>query len=249
MSKLSVDSEFSAGNARFAVGLLVFMALIVGAWLAFHPKSPLRPYHDYYVLFPEIGSLEPGSVVQILGLSKGYVAHADLSPKGVLARLRIEASIRLPRDSKFRIISAGLLGQNVVTVRLGSDPEVLEQGDTLAGTYDPASTRLFIMARDLLQSTSNLVNTTLDTWDSTLGLPENQQQLHRMEHSIRQTASYVPIQCTAWKDSLTRIKAQIETALEQFQSAESVVHPKLDSLSKGVRDLEPQVQRLSSQMQ
>ena len=111
MSSMATNSEFSAGNAKFALLLLVLAIIVVALWLGLHPKSPLRSFREYTVAFPEVGTLKPGSPVQIQGLKRGFVSSTVLTDDAVLVRVKVESAVEIPKDSRFRVINAGLLGQ------------------------------------------------------------------------------------------------------------------------------------------
>lgn len=249
MSNRQTNSEFSAGNGIFALYLLLFMAGLVGLWLAFHPKSPLRPYEDYYILFPETGTLAQGSVVQVLGINKGFVQGIDLRSDGVVAHARVERGLRIPRDSRFRVINVGLLGEREIEIKLGdSTGGLLVTGDSVRGGYDLGSTRLLFMANTLLKTADSLLTTTLQVWDSTLGNPQVVARLSRSGKGAMRSVDHLQQVVVDVKDSLTLLQSDLRRLREQFAAAKQELEPGVKAAGADVKDMREYLTALESHL-
>lgn len=237
MSNMRTNGEFSVGNARFALYLLLFCAGVVGLWLGFHPKSPMRPYDDYYVLFPETGTLRQGSVVQIQGIKKGYVESIDLRNDGVIAHAKVLSGTAIPRDSKFRVINVGLLGEREIEIRLGTSPEIYAEGDSTRGAYDLGSTRLMYMGNTLLKSADSLLTTSLQVWDSTLGNPEVQARLARTGQGAMRSIQTLSTSAGHVRDSLVLLQGQLQGLKTQIATLQSEAGPDLKATVSNAKDV------------
>ena len=246
---MRTNSEFSAGNKVFALYLGLFLLGLVGLWFAVHPKSPLRSYKEYYVLFQEIGTLHEGDPVQLLGMKRGYVAGVTLRKDGVIAHLRIESKIKVPKDSRFRVVNAGLLGQREVEIRVGESHDIYESGAYLSGGYDQGSTRLVYMGRTLLSTVDSMLTSSIVTWDSTLGNPEVRARMGKLSSQGKATVHKLGNDMVSWRDSLVLMRKQVHQALGQLDQAKQDLGPGLDSTVTGVQDINSNLGTLAGQAQ
>lgn len=230
MSSRNQDGEFNAGNTRFAFLLLGVLALVILAWLTWHPKSPLRPYKQYRVLFQEVGTLRQGSAIQLLGVQRGEVHAIHLQDDGVYVDLHIDRNIDLPVDSRFRIINTGLLGQREVEIRPGISKDLLTSDSQIKGSYDHGSTRLVFMANSLFHSLDSLLLTSLEIWDSTLGNPELQRRVKQTYQNAQISLQSLDKSASAWVDSLTVLKAEFGDIANQANQTIQAVQIKGDTL-------------------
>lgn len=250
------NSEFSAGNGRFALILLLLLGCILGAWLLFHPKSPIRPYQTFLVKFPEVGTLRTDSPVQLLGIKKGHVAKTELLEDGVLVHVKVDRMVRIPRDSRFRVVNTGLLGQREVEVRLGRSSEFLRNGDTLRGGYDMGSTRLVYMADYLLKSADSMLTSALAVWDSTLGDPEKQARISKIQRNAKTTLGKLDRGIEDWGDSLRILQRDVRSALGKLKAIKTEIEPgviatvsELKALDGALMGLMEKSDRLSGQVE
>lgn len=237
MSNRQANSEFSAGNGVFALYLLLFFASLVCLWLLFHPKSPLRSYEDYYLLFPETGTLHQGSVVQVLGIPYGHVAAIDLRPDGVVAHAKIKPGIRIPKDSRFRVINVGLLGEREIEIKMGNSPEYFKDGDSSRGGYDVGSTRLMFLAKNLLKTADSALTTTIQVWDSTLGNPLVLARLNRSHKGAVRSVKRIQDVAGGVKDSLQLLQSQIHELQAQFAATKQEVQPGIQAASAEAKEI------------
>jgi phospholipid/cholesterol/gamma-HCH transport system substrate-binding protein len=235
MSNRQANSEFSAGNARFALYLLLFAGVLVGLWLTFHPKSPMRAYDDYYLHFPETGTLGPGSKVQVLGLLRGYVESIQLREDGVVAHARIETGLKIPKDSRFRVVNVGLLGERNVEIRLGTSTEFFQDEDSASGGYDLGSTRLIYLANSLFKSADSLLQSSLQVWDSTMGNPEVIRRLKNSKQGAMESVDQTKQIASSTKDSLLLLHSMLKSMKTQILADKDELKPQVEAVVSEVK--------------
>lgn len=249
MSNMATNGEFSAGNREFAVGLGFFLLLVLGAWLAFHPNSPMRTFNALYVLFPEVGTLEKGGIVEVSGLRKGKVSSVELVEEGVWVGIKIDRKVKVPKNSRFRVINSGLLGQRNVEIRLGDGQELYADGDSLAGGYDMGSTRLAYVAKQLLQSLDSMLVITLATWDTTLGDPNVQKRIDRLQGRLQSDVKKIKAVTGHWGDSLALLRQEMIELGAQVDSMKETVGPAMEGLGSDLKGLGGDLALLSQKAQ
>ena len=121
-------------------GLGAVVLLIAAAFLVYS-LGVAGPSHrgGGYALtarFGEVGSLAAGASVRVAGVKVGTVERVELDPKTFLAvaRLNLDADVRLPADSTAKITSDGLLGGAHVAITPGGDPADLKAGGEIENT-------------------------------------------------------------------------------------------------------------------
>lgn len=248
MSNGNLEAEFQDGIRKAAIVVFIIVALGIGAWLLWHPKSPLKPYHEFHLLFQEVGTLREDSPVQILGVPKGKVRSIELRDDGVLVNILVERKVQISNDSKFRIVNAGLLGQREVEIRLGTSTEYLDTQDTLFGSFDLGSTRLAFLANTLWQSTDSLLKISLDTWDSTLGNPVLQGRAQRVVSNIKGDLQQLQASTKQWKLQLEGIGNQLSQMSQQIQASKSLVNERVKTSKTAWSSVSSQLDELDSKV-
>jgi phospholipid/cholesterol/gamma-HCH transport system substrate-binding protein len=85
------------------------------------------------VRFDDVGDLKVRAAVCAAGVTIGRVRTITLDPVDFRAEavLEIDADVEVPRDSTAKILTAGLLGDQYVGIDMGSDSQMLVDGQML----------------------------------------------------------------------------------------------------------------------
>lgn len=86
------------------------------------------------VIFDRVDHLEIGSKVYMKGLLIGEVIVLDLADKGVLAKIKIEKDVNIPKGSTF-LIDPSLFGNASIIVEPSGQQIYLTSNDTSLGQY------------------------------------------------------------------------------------------------------------------
>ncbi len=122
------------------VGIFVLLGIVALAVLALRVGNLAGfTYGRGYVLhasFSNVGSLKTRSPVKIGGVTIGEVTDIQMNPKTFMAEvtMRISPRIRLPADTGASIYTAGLLGEQYISIQPGGMPQVLSPGATITMT-------------------------------------------------------------------------------------------------------------------
>ena len=125
-----------------AVGIFLILGLLALAVLAFRVSDPgiLSNSSDMYTLtarFENVGGLKVRSPVKIGGVKVGHVASIsyDQERYEAIVTLKIDKQYnKLPTDTSASIFSAGLLGEQYVSLEPGSAFEYLNDKGVLTLT-------------------------------------------------------------------------------------------------------------------
>lgn len=135
------------------VGILL-LGGCCAAWYLFHPASPYHERYTFVVRYEAIGTLSPGNRVEVRGISKGQITKVELTDDAVYVTAEVLADAKIPRNSEFRLITAGLMGEREMCVLSGDSPDLISDGDTVSGIYDKGTSGI---SRDLFAALDNLV--------------------------------------------------------------------------------------------
>lgn len=117
---------FLLGSMGVLLAMVIFFA---GKQQAFEERF------DVQARFSRVAGLETGATVRLSGINVGKVASVEFDRSGlILVRMEILGKYQkwIRTDSKARITSAGLLGDKVMDISVGSvDAEVLEENAIL----------------------------------------------------------------------------------------------------------------------
>ncbi|MDR3419603.1 MAG: outer membrane lipid asymmetry maintenance protein MlaD [Nevskia sp.] len=93
--------------------------------------------YDIKAKFDTIGSLAPGASVKIAGVRIGRVRGIAIDPNTFQAVTTLEIDGRqsnIPSDSTAKILTAGLLGEQYISIEPGGDEQPLKNGSEIKFT-------------------------------------------------------------------------------------------------------------------
>ncbi len=119
------------------VGAMVVAALVLflTALVSVGGMNLFRKRVDYFTYFKFAGGLEPGSIVRFGGIKVGVVQSSGIDPQDstrIRVKIAVNGGVPIRTDSRARISSLGLLGENYLEVSPGSrDAQLLPPGSEI----------------------------------------------------------------------------------------------------------------------
>ena len=127
----------SSHQIEFTAGIFMLLAIAALVFLALHATDRGVVSGGAYTLtadFSNVGSLKPRAQVNLGGVTIGLVERIELDPVSFDARVTMRISERfaeLPEDTSASIVTAGILGDQFISLEPGGSPEVLVDGDRI----------------------------------------------------------------------------------------------------------------------
>ena len=123
------------------MGAVVLVVAAVFLFFAYR-TSQVRAITGYEIsaVFDRVGGLRDGGEVRLNGIPIGSVISQTLDTKNdftAVVKLSIDESVKLPADSKARIASNGLLGDNYLAIVPGVEDKTIPAGGTITDTTPP----------------------------------------------------------------------------------------------------------------
>jgi phospholipid/cholesterol/gamma-HCH transport system substrate-binding protein len=130
------------------IGALVLIVAGGFIFFAYSNAGPRMNAHSYTISaqFERIDGLSIGSDVRVGGVKVGAVTTQTLDPKSYLAHvgMRINETVKLPKDSSAQIVSDGLLGSKYVAIIPGADNEMLAENEEIKFTQSSVNLETMI---------------------------------------------------------------------------------------------------------
>jgi phospholipid/cholesterol/gamma-HCH transport system substrate-binding protein len=127
----NISVELKVGSAVIVAAIILFFGIV---WVKDYKFNVER--YEYSVLFPNIGSLEVGDPVSVLGVKKGEVKSIELSGNDVLVGFNLTRDVELKDDAKFTVMNIGLMGERFINIVPGVSSEPLDISRPVHGFYD-----------------------------------------------------------------------------------------------------------------
>lgn len=167
---------------------IVALAVIVTCLLLLYYKHPASPYfkYDTYVLrYEQIGTLSVGNCVRINGLPYGRISKVELTEDAVFVSIEVKQGAKIQRNSSFRLINSGLMGEREMAILLGNSEEFLVSGDTLNGNYDEGTSGISRKLAVILDDLDESLDKVEASIDSLVG-GSNKKRMERVLHKGKQ---------------------------------------------------------------
>ncbi len=130
-------------NIEFILGLLI---LIISMICIFYYSSKINLFNKVESFqinssFFEIGNLNIGNDVKIMGVKVGEVSNITLDQENYMAIVTssVDEIIKIPNDSIFKISNNGFIGSSYVEIKLGNSDELFKNNDYTNNNIDAVS--------------------------------------------------------------------------------------------------------------
>ena len=228
--------------------VVVFSAIVIGCGLAlylFHPASPHHDRYSFVVRYESIGTLSPGNRVEVRGITKGEIAKVDLTEDAVFVTARVLADTKIPKNSEFRLKTAGLMGERELSVLTGDGQDFIADGDTVNGHYEEGANavgrNLAIILSELDSITTQLGALKDSVTKGTAG--------KRVDRVLKKGDNLIQVSRESvqeWVSSAMDLLSKAEGTLDQAKSTLGDVSGKADGTVQKVENLVARVDSLLS---
>jgi len=225
--------------------VIVFSAIVLGCGLALYLYHPASPHHDRYsfvVRYESIGTLSPGNRVEVRGITKGEITKVDLTEDAVYVTARVLADTKIPKNSEYRLKTAGLMGERELSVLTGDSKDLIADGDTVMGYYEEGANAVGRNLAIILSEVDSLV-TILKNVKDTLTVGATGKRAERVISKADNLVETTTATVRDWIGEADTLLSKCEGLLNQAKSTLEPVSAKTDETVKKVDDL---VARLDS---
>jgi len=214
-------------TVELRVGIVVLLAAIIFVWGIIWVKE-YRFRQDRYtasVLFPNVGALDVGDPVTVLGVKKGEVEKIILHQGYVLVTFNLTTDVELKEDARFTVMNIGLMGERFVAIEPGHGEKPLDLSRPPSGYYDTGIPEVMGMMGQMVAEIRNLTG----YLRGALGTEWSERKIKESIDNVNQLSSDLA-------SLLNKNKAKIDKSINDFLYASSKLkemvdrnEPKLDT--------------------
>ncbi|MFQ5706580.1 MAG: MlaD family protein [bacterium] len=254
-----VSSEVAAGVAIF----LAFVIFVTG--YLYLKDLPFRGGRFRVTAhFADVTGLEKSDFVSVSGLKIGRVKSLHLKGLEVLAILEFNPGVELPRDSRARIKSIGMVGEKFIDIIPGTSKELLQEGDVIEGSNSGDITDLSTTMEGLMGQAQQLITRLTSLLDIVFD-NETQKNLKESIYHLRNVAAAldknsdrtaVHLQnVLANLDSLSTVfnelfvdrRESLKTSLDNFNHASASFQTITDKLDTSLNSMQTLLAKIENQ--
>jgi phospholipid/cholesterol/gamma-HCH transport system substrate-binding protein len=197
------------------VPFIIFVILLsscCGAWFFFHPSSPYHERIRFVVSYDAVGTLSPGNRVEVRGISRGQIIKVELTDDAVYVTAEVLASTKIPKNSEFRLITSGLMGEREMCVLTGDSPELVQNGDTLSGKFEAGMSGVGKKLAGIMGDMNEIKDTVFSVMDS-ISKGEAGMQLQRVSRKVGVVTRQTKVNVQAWKSEVDNLLGKCDNSL------------------------------------
>jgi len=245
--KMSKNVPWLYYSLVFSLFLLLF-----SLWFFLHPNSPWHSRNHYVVAFEEIGNLKIGNAVNVNGLPKGYVEKYELTDSCVWTKIAVLSSVKIPVNSRLRLINVGLMGERAVEITLGDSKKYYANHSRIIGNFEMGSTNVGELAIEILKETSAIVDIASNLADTLLS-EQRKKDYKRLTYKgkkfgsdVSRLANSAGRSVQASVDSLVEAKEKITEILDNIKPNIDGMEKNADLLGKNFANLEKSLEAVKN---
>lgn len=249
-------------KVELQVGLVVVLAVIIFAWGIIWLKEYKfrQERYTYSVLFPNVGALEIGDPVAVLGVAKGGVEKMVIYQGEVLVTFNLSSDVILKEDATFTVKNIGLMGERYIEVEPGHSQILLDLSKLQKGFFDSGIPEVMGMMGEMITEirrlTSHFQGTFGTAWaeesikksienmrrlseDLSSLLAQNKKKISKTVNDLHYASSELKKMVDDNKEKLNSTVDNFASASERFKNITEV----LDSLSFSLKILSEKIER------
>ena len=134
----------SSENSLFETilgGFILFIAIFLFGYSYIKTSNGIEGGYSVIARFSRIDGMGVGADVKISGIKVGRIESLALNPQNYMAeaKLKINKSIMIPKDSSAEIVGEGLLGAKYISISVGGSDTPLKEGEKITNTQGSIS--------------------------------------------------------------------------------------------------------------
>ena len=206
-------------------------------------KTFFKGVKEYHSVYEEVSGLGKSSPVVINGLNVGKVSSMKMhpeKPEKIIVTYEIDDKVKVPLDTKARIISADLLGTKQIALELGDTNVYAANRDMIKGVseesieekVDRIVAPIKIKAERLLGSIDSMVNIANHVFaENRTNIGKSMDNVQKALAALGGTAVKLDTLVAEESDRLQRIFVNFESITNNFKKNNEVITNVLQNIS------------------
>jgi phospholipid/cholesterol/gamma-HCH transport system substrate-binding protein len=243
------------------VGIAVVLAMIILVWGIIWVKEYRFRQERYTlsVLFPNVGALDVGDPVAVLGVKKGEVEQIKLYKGDVLVTMNLTTDVKLKEDAEFTVMNIGLMGERFISVQPGHGEKSLDLSQPARGFYDTGIPEVMGMMGQMIAE----IRTLTGYLKGALGTEWSEEKIKETIKNVNQLSSDLAsllkenkpkidksindlsYASSELKEMVNQNKPKLDTTLDKFSHASN----DLEKITSTLEDLSSSLKKLSQKIE
>lgn len=227
---------------------IIAIAIIATCLALLYYKHPASPYfkHDTYVLrYEQIGTLSPGNLVRVNGIPHGQIKKVQLTEDAVFVTIEVEKGTKIQKNSAFRLINSGLMGEREVAIQLGESSEFLADGDTANGAYDEGTSGISRKLVVILDDLDASITTAMANLDSLIG-GSNAKRIARIQ---KKTDKLLNDLNTFYDENVGEARTQIQNITDALEKVKGTLENVKNKGGVAIENIDALLQKANSALE
>jgi phospholipid/cholesterol/gamma-HCH transport system substrate-binding protein len=229
----------------------VIFVIIAGAcccaWFFLHPSSPYHARYRFVVSYQAVGTLSPGNRVEVRGISRGQITKVELTEDAVYVTVEVLANTLIPKNSEFRLINSGLMGEREMCILTGDSHEYVADGDTLFGQFDEGMSGVSRKLSTIMGDVGE-IRDSLRAFLDTLSDGSTGQNIDRVSNKADRLVKLTKSDVGEWKAEVDNLLEKSDASLESAKAALLGISSRAGAKINDVDNLLDRVQVLLSKV-
>ena len=203
------------------VASLIFLVIVVSCGLAayfFHPASPYHKRYTFVVKYETIGTLSPGNLVRVRGIAMGEIVDVKLADEAVYVTARVLAEAKIPVNSEFRLVTAGLMGEREMSILTGNSSKLVAEGDTVSGLYDEGTSGITKNLAVVFKDVGDVQQMITDFYD-TMTVGEMGKTMNRVAKKTKRLYRVTKSDIRKWKSYVDELVGGYHEAADKLEQS------------------------------
>ena len=203
------------------IASIVFLVIVVSCGVAlyvYHPSSPYHKRYTFVVRYESIGTLSPGNLVRVRGIAKGEIVSVKLTEEAVYVTARVLADTKIPINSEFRLVTAGLMGEREMSILTGNSSKLVCDGDTVRGLFDEGTSGISKNLSEIFKDIDDVKQTVTFFVDSITD-GETGKRVERVVKKAKKLVRVTNADIRQWKRSVDELLDDCHEAAEKIEGS------------------------------
>jgi phospholipid/cholesterol/gamma-HCH transport system substrate-binding protein len=207
-------------STEIKVGGVVILAIVILLYGIIWVKGYRFNVEHYEItgIFPQVGNLDVGDPVAVLGVDKGEVKSINLEGNNVRVVMSLTDDVHLSDDAKAVVMNVGLMGERFVQIEPGSSTKPYDLTRPIYGEYDTGIPEVMGMMGQMIDRVQTLVG----QLEGTIGEQGKAEQIRRLIDDLQQLAQ-------STNEFFQKNSKTMATAVQDFSAAAGSMRGFLDS--------------------
>lgn len=242
---MKISNEFKVG----VMGVITLLILIFG-YNYLKGNRFFSSSQHFYAIYDKVDGLNVSNAVKINGLTVGKVEALQLSEDTshrIIATFTIDEDIKVPKNSKLKIVSADLLGAKMVNLELGNSSVLAVDDDTIMGITEVGLMESFSKQMEPIKNKASHAILAIDTVLQQLkvmigdgknnGMTNSLNDLQATIHNLKTTTDNVNGIVSDQRTRLDAILKNVESISNNFKNNNEAITHALNNIDKITDDV------------